>query len=68
LHAVQIAKLMGAYPVIAVDVRAARRSRAAAHGADVVVDPGHGAVAAAVLSATDGAGAAGFVGRAETIG
>jgi 2-desacetyl-2-hydroxyethyl bacteriochlorophyllide A dehydrogenase len=71
LHAVQIAKLMGAYPVIAVDVRAAQRDRAAAHGADVVVDPGREAVAEAVLSATGGAGvpvAAEFVGHAETIG
>ena len=71
LHAVQIAKLMGAYPVIAVDVRAAQCDRAAAHGADVVVDPGREAVAEAVLSATGGAGvavAAEFVGHAETIG
>lgn len=70
LHGVQIAKLMGAYPVIAVDVRAGQRARAAEHGADVVVDPDREAVADAVLAATGGVGvavAAEFVGRADTI-
>ena len=70
LHAVQIAKLMGAYPVIAVDVREAQCARAAAHGADVVVDASREPTADAVLAATDGAGvavAAEFVGRADTI-
>lgn len=70
LHAVQIAKLMGAYPVIAVDVRASQCARAAAHGADVVVDASREPVTAAVQAATGGAGvavAAEFVGRADTI-
>jgi 2-desacetyl-2-hydroxyethyl bacteriochlorophyllide A dehydrogenase len=70
LHAVQIAKLMGAYPVIAVDVRASQCVRAAAHGADVVVDASREAVTDAVLAATGGMGvavAAEFVGGADTI-
>ncbi len=70
LHAVQIAKLMGAYPVIAVDVRAAQCARAAAHGADVIIDASREPTAEAVLAATHGAGvavAAEFVGRADTI-
>jgi 2-desacetyl-2-hydroxyethyl bacteriochlorophyllide A dehydrogenase len=70
LHAVQIAKLMGAHPVIAVDVRAAQCARAAANGADVVIDASSEPTVDAVLAATDGAGvavAAEFVGGAETI-
>ena len=70
LHAVQIAKLMGAHPIIAVDVRATQCERAAAHGADVVIDASREPTAEAVLAATGGAGvavAAEFVGRADTI-
>jgi 2-desacetyl-2-hydroxyethyl bacteriochlorophyllide A dehydrogenase len=70
LHAVQIAKLMGAHPIVAVDVRAVQCDRAAAHGADVVVDASREPAAEAVLAATGGAGvavAAEFVGEADSI-
>ncbi|MCE3554666.1 zinc-binding dehydrogenase [Pseudonocardia sp. RS11V-5] len=69
LHAVQIARLQGASPVIAVDPRASQRTRAAEVGADLVLEPGPGATEA-VLAATGGAGAdvaAEFVGRPESI-
>jgi D-arabinose 1-dehydrogenase-like Zn-dependent alcohol dehydrogenase len=68
LHAVQIARLQGASPVIAVDPRASQRTRAAEVGADLVLEPGPEA-AEAVLAATGGAGvdvAAEFVGRQES--
>jgi 2-desacetyl-2-hydroxyethyl bacteriochlorophyllide A dehydrogenase len=69
LHAVQIARLQGASPVIAVDPRASQRTRAAEAGADLVLEPGPEA-AEAVLAATGGTGvdvAAEFVGRADSI-
>jgi 2-desacetyl-2-hydroxyethyl bacteriochlorophyllide A dehydrogenase len=69
LHAVQIARLQGASPVIAVDPRASQRTRAAEAGADLVLEPGAEA-AEAVLAATGGTGvdvAAEFVGRADSI-
>jgi D-arabinose 1-dehydrogenase-like Zn-dependent alcohol dehydrogenase len=39
-HAVQIARLVGAFPIIAVDPRLAARERALRLGADVALDPG----------------------------
>jgi 2-desacetyl-2-hydroxyethyl bacteriochlorophyllide A dehydrogenase len=70
LHAVQIASVVGASPVIAVDVRPAQLARASAAGADVTVHAGEGPVVDAVLAATGGRGvdvAAEFVGRPDTI-
>ncbi|MFD2091466.1 zinc-dependent alcohol dehydrogenase [Blastococcus deserti] len=70
LHAVQIAAVLGASPVIAVDVRTSQLDRARGVGADVTVDARETAVPGAVLAATGGAGvdvAAEFVGRQETI-
>lgn len=71
LHAVQIAALAGAFPVIAVDTRRAQLERARRGGADVVVDAAAGSVVDAVLAATAGVGvdvAAEFVGAQATIG
>lgn len=71
LHAVQIARLAGASPVIAVDTRPAQLQRAGRNGADVVVDAGQEPVVEAVLAATAGTGvdvAAEFVGTRTTIG
>lgn len=71
LHAIQIAKLAGASPVIAVDTRAAQLARAEQSGADVVVDASGQSVVDTVLTATGGVGvdvAAEFVGAQVTIG
>ncbi|MDT7590297.1 MAG: hypothetical protein QOE32_7847 [Pseudonocardiales bacterium] len=71
LHAVQLAKLIGASPIIAVDVRPVQCKRAQQHGADLVVDASAQPLAEAVLAATDGMGvdvAAEFVGHQDTIG
>lgn len=71
LHAVQIAKLGGASPVIAVDTRATQLERARQSGADVAVDAAREPVVDAVLTATGGLGvdvAAEFVGVQATIG
>lgn len=68
-HAVQIARLAGAAPVIAVDPRPEQLELAHAHGADVVVDGGQGDVAAAVRRANGGRGvdvAADFAGKAAS--
>jgi 2-desacetyl-2-hydroxyethyl bacteriochlorophyllide A dehydrogenase len=70
LHAVQIAAVIGASPVIAVDVRPSQLERATAVGADVVVHAGEESAVDAVLEATGGVGvdvAAEFVGRQDTI-
>ena len=71
LHAVQMAKLAGAYPVIAVDTRRTQLERARQGGADLVVDAAGESVVDAVLAATAGVGvdvAAEFVGAQTTIG
>lgn len=71
LHAVQIAKLAGGSPVIAVDTRARQLERASRAGADVVVDAAGESVVDAVLAATAGLGAdvaAEFIGTQATIG
>jgi threonine dehydrogenase-like Zn-dependent dehydrogenase len=68
LHAVQIARLLGASPIIAVDTRAVQCQRALEHGADVVINPTEQPVVEAVSAATDGRDvAAEFVGRQDTI-
>jgi 2-desacetyl-2-hydroxyethyl bacteriochlorophyllide A dehydrogenase len=70
LHAVQIAKLAGGSPVIAVDTRRAQLERASQAGADVVVDAAAESVVEAVLAATAGLGvdvAAEFIGTRATI-
>lgn len=56
VHAVQIARMLGAAPVIAVDPLAGARERALVAGADHVIDPTTEDVKARVLQATDGRG------------
>lgn len=71
LHAVELARFMGAAQVLAVDVRAAQLDRARAFGAHTVVDASREDPVAAVLAATWGRGvdvAAEFVGLQQTIG
>jgi 2-desacetyl-2-hydroxyethyl bacteriochlorophyllide A dehydrogenase len=70
LHAVQIARLAGASPVIAVDTRRSQLERAGRSGADVMIDATRDPVVEAVRDATAGLGvdvAAEFVGRQGTI-
>ncbi|WP_448627371.1 zinc-dependent alcohol dehydrogenase [Geodermatophilus sp. URMC 64] len=70
LHAVQIAKIAGASPVIAVDTRRSQLERASRNGADVVVDASRDSVVDDVLAATAGIGvdvAAEFIGTQATI-
>jgi len=70
LHAVELARFMGAARVVAVDVRPAQLERALAYGADTVVDASAEDAVAAVLAATAGRGvdiATEFVGLQETI-
>ncbi|MFV2115256.1 zinc-binding dehydrogenase [Micromonospora sp. LOL_025] len=55
-HAVQLLRLVGAAPVIAVEPLAAARDRAAALGADAVLDPADAAFREAVLELTGGRG------------
>ena len=56
VHAVQIARMLGAAPVIAVDPLASARERALSVGADLAIDPTTEDVRARVLEATDGRG------------
>lgn len=56
VHAVQIARILGAAPVVAVDPLASARERALAVGADVAIDPSAEDVRARVLEVTDGRG------------
>lgn len=70
LHAVELARFMGAALVVAVDTRPVQLERARAYGADVVVDASHGDPVEQVLEATGGRGvdvAAEFVGMQRTI-
>jgi Zn-dependent alcohol dehydrogenase len=55
-HAVQLLRLVGAAPVIAVEPLAAARDRATTLGADAVLDPADPAFRDAVLALTDGRG------------
>jgi D-arabinose 1-dehydrogenase-like Zn-dependent alcohol dehydrogenase len=56
VHAVQIARLLGAAPVVAVDPNPRARERALAAGADHAFDPADGDVHARVLEVTGGLG------------
>jgi D-arabinose 1-dehydrogenase-like Zn-dependent alcohol dehydrogenase len=56
VHAVQIARMLGAAPVIAVDPLASARKRALSVGADLAIDPTTEDVRARILEATDGRG------------
>lgn len=56
VHAVQIARLLGAAPIVAVDPSAAARERALAAGADLALDPELEDVRRRVLEVTDGRG------------
>jgi D-arabinose 1-dehydrogenase-like Zn-dependent alcohol dehydrogenase len=56
VHAVQIARLLGAAPVIAVDPLPAARRRALAAGADIAIDPTGEDVPARVREVTEGRG------------
>lgn len=70
LHAVQIARLLGASPIIVVDPRREQLERAENLGADVLINPREAAPVEAVMEATGGLGAdvaAEFVGMQETI-
>jgi 2-desacetyl-2-hydroxyethyl bacteriochlorophyllide A dehydrogenase len=69
-HAVQLARLAGASPIIAVDVRDDQLKLALENGADAVVNAAAGDVAEAVRRANGGRGvdvAGEFIGRAATI-
>ncbi|MEV6057734.1 zinc-binding dehydrogenase [Streptomyces sp. NPDC052107] len=55
-HAVRLARMMGASPIIAVDPLPGARERALAFGADIALDPTDPGFAEAVLRATDGMG------------
>lgn len=55
VHAVQLARLIGAVPVIAVDPVAAGRARALRAGADLALDPAVADMDGALLAATRGA-------------
>lgn len=55
-HAVQLLRLVGAAPLIAVEPLAAARERALALGADAALDPGDNAFRDAVLGLTGGRG------------
>lgn len=56
VHAVQVARMVGAAPIIAVDPLPAARERALALGADHALDPTTADVQAEVLRLTDGLG------------
>lgn len=56
VHAVQVARMVGAAPIIAVDPLAAARDRALERGADHALDPTAVDVHAEVLRLTDGLG------------
>ncbi|MCP3163592.1 zinc-binding dehydrogenase [Myxococcus qinghaiensis] len=56
VHAVQIARMMGATPIIAFDTNEAARNRALEFGADVALDPRSPDVRAQVLQHTHGLG------------
>ena len=70
LHAVELARFVGAASVLAVDVRAQQLQRAGEFGADVLIDATANDAVAAVLEATGGRGvdvAAEFIGLQRTI-
>lgn len=55
-HAVQLARLVGAAPIIAIDPSEAARDRALGFGADLALDPGAADFKDTVMDATDGTG------------
>ncbi|GIF14257.1 zinc-binding dehydrogenase [Actinoplanes teichomyceticus] len=57
-HAVQLLRMIGAAPIIAIDPLPLARERAVRFGADLALDPGDPAFAALVAEATGGAGLA----------
>jgi propanol-preferring alcohol dehydrogenase len=68
-HAIQIAKMAGAVPIIAVDPRPEQRELAREHGADVVLDSAKPDVNMAIRQANGGRGvdvAADFAGKAAS--
>lgn len=70
IHAVQIARLIGARKIIVVDPREEQLERATEMGADLTIDPRESAPVEAILEATGGLGvdvAAEFIGLQETI-
>jgi 2-desacetyl-2-hydroxyethyl bacteriochlorophyllide A dehydrogenase len=70
LHAIQIGRLLGAYPIIAIDNRPEQSKRARILGADLTLNPQSERPVEAVLAATGGHGvdvAAEFVGTSDTI-
>lgn len=56
VHAVQIARLIGAAPIIAIDPLVSARERALARGADVALDPTSSDIVAEISRLTDGRG------------
>lgn len=58
VHAVQLLRLIGAAPIVAIDPNSAARERASEFGADLVLDPGDPDLAAKILAATAGRGLA----------
>jgi alcohol dehydrogenase, propanol-preferring len=70
LHAVQIARLLGAHKIIVVDPRDGQLERATQMGADLTINPQETSPVEAITEATGGLGvdvAAEFVGLKETI-
>ncbi|MFE5567658.1 zinc-binding dehydrogenase [Amycolatopsis japonica] len=68
-HLVQLARICGASPIIALDSRPEARERALARGADVALDPANKRVASYIAEITRGRGldvAFDFVGREST--
>ena len=55
-HAVRICRMVGAYPIIALDPIDGARKRALAFGADLAIDPSDASAIGAVRRATDGRG------------
>jgi 2-desacetyl-2-hydroxyethyl bacteriochlorophyllide A dehydrogenase len=54
VHAVQVARLTGAAPIVAVDPLPSARQRALSLGADAALDPGHDDVVARIREITSG--------------
>lgn len=70
VHAVQVARALGAAPIVAVDPRPSARARALALGADVALDPADPAFAEQMRAASGGDGltiALDIVGSTSTI-
>jgi alcohol dehydrogenase, propanol-preferring len=70
LHAVQIAKLLGAAHIFVVEIREEQLERAKRLGADVTINPQDTSPVEAILEATEGLGvdvAAEFIGLEQTI-